>query len=163
MVVPSTIAPRIPMKSGIHTLVCPADELIEYPGRHLLYRSHANCLEALVKEDDRAMPKVGEASFLGSSRALYSFNVYTMDSDFRDDISAVYVFSSTNEKGQYQPVLVGETSQLGNHVRGQKSSPQLKENGAKFICVQLDKDENNRKSTATDLISYYTPPCNGAS
>jgi hypothetical protein len=109
------------------------------------------------------MPKVGEASFHGSSRALYLFNVYTLDSDFRDDISAVYVFSGTNEKGQYQPVLVGETSHLGNHLRTQKKSAPLKENGAKFICVQVNKDEKNRRSTASDLISYYTPPCNAAS
>jgi hypothetical protein len=108
------------------------------------------------------MAKVGEASFHGSSRALYLFNVFTIDSDFRDDISAVYVFSSTNEKGQHQPVLVGETNQLGNQVRNQKKSPRVKENGAKFICVLVNKDEKNRKTTASDLISYYTPPCNGA-
>ena len=109
------------------------------------------------------MAKVGEASFLGSSRALYLFNVYTMDSDFRDDISAVYVFSSTNEKGQHQPVMVGETNQLGNQVRSQKNTSRLKDNGAKFICVQVSKDEKTRKSMASDLISYYTPPCNTAS
>jgi hypothetical protein len=108
------------------------------------------------------MAKVGEASFHGSSRALYLFNVYTMDSDFRDDISAVYVFSATNAKGQHHPVLVGETSQLGNQVRSQKNSSRLKENGAQFICVQVDRNENSRKSTASDLISYYSPACNAA-
>jgi hypothetical protein len=106
------------------------------------------------------MAKVGEASFHGLSRALYRFSVYTLDSAFRDDISAVYIFSSTNAKGQHQPLFVGETSALGTHLRNHSPWSRLREGGVEHVCVHVDKSESSRKSTTGDLIAYYNPSCN---
>jgi hypothetical protein len=106
------------------------------------------------------MPKVGDASFHGISRALYKFGVYTLDSSFKDDISAVYVYCGSNGKGQHQPLYVGETNELGTHIQNLDQWPRLRESGVKHICVRVDKTETSRKSTTSDLIAYYNPSCN---
>ena len=62
------------------------------------------------------MAKAGEVSFLGNSRTVYKFGVYTLDTNFTD-IGAVYIFCSTNAKGQHQPRYVGATGELGHHIQ----------------------------------------------
>lgn len=105
------------------------------------------------------MSKVGDVSFLGSSRAIYKFGVYTLDTNFTD-IGAVYVFSGTNAKGQHQPLYVGATGELGNHIQSHNQWPRIRQDGVKHICVRIDKSESSRNSTTSDLIAYYNPPCN---
>lgn len=105
------------------------------------------------------MAKVEDVSFLGASRAVYKFRVYTLDRTFRD-IGAVYLFSCTNAKGQHQPLYIGQTDKLGNRIQNHNKWPRLRQNGVECICVRVDDDERSRISTTADLTAYYNPPCN---
>jgi hypothetical protein len=102
------------------------------------------------------MAKAGEVSFLGNSRTVYKFGVYTLDTNFTD-IGAVYIFCSTNAKGQHQPRYVGATGELGHHIQDYNQWPRIRQCDVKCICVRVDKSESSRASIASDLIAYYNP------
>jgi len=106
------------------------------------------------------MAKVGDTSFFGTSRTVYRFGVYNLDSNFKDQVAAVYVFATTNDKGQHQPLYIGETDKLGVDVSRQSAMPILREHGEARVCVHLDGDEISRKSKTSDLIAYYKPSGN---
>jgi hypothetical protein len=106
------------------------------------------------------MAKVGDTSFFGSSRTVYRFGVYDLDSNFKDEIAAVYVLSAKNGKGQHRPLYVGETSKLGVDVSRDRALPIVNGHSDATICVHLDDDEMSRKSKTSDLIAYYKPSGN---
>jgi hypothetical protein len=104
------------------------------------------------------MAKIGDTTFFGVSRTVYKFGVFNPNSVFKDRISAVYVFSATNDKGQHRPLYVGETDKLGIDIPRQKTLQIIR--GAAHVCIHLDDDEMSRKSKTSDLIAYYKPPGN---
>jgi hypothetical protein len=106
------------------------------------------------------MAKVGDTSFFGTSRTVYRFSVYDLDSNFKDEIAAVYVLSAKNAKGQYQPLYIGETSKLGIDVSRERAMPIVRGHNDAHICVHLDGDETSRRSKTSDLIAYYKPSGN---
>ena len=106
------------------------------------------------------MARIADTTFFGVSRTVYKFGVFNPNNSFKDRIAAVYVLSVTNDKGQHQPLYVGETDKLGIDIPRQKALPIIRGRGAVHVCVHLDDDEMARRSKTSDLIAYYKPPGN---
>lgn len=106
------------------------------------------------------MARIGDTTFFGVSRTVYKFGVFDPNSNFKDQIAAVYVLSVTNDKGQHQPLYVGETAKLGIDIPRREALPIIRRRGAAHVCVHLDDDEMSRRSKTSDLIAYYKPPGN---
>ncbi len=106
------------------------------------------------------MAKIEDTTLFGDSRTVYGFGVFSSNSVFKDEVAAVYVFTAKNDKGQHQPLYVGETDKLGIEIPRQKTLPVMRRNGAIHVCVHLDNDEASRKSKKADLVAYYRPSGN---
>ncbi len=106
------------------------------------------------------MAKIGDTTFFGDSRTIYNFGVFSPNSVFKDEVAAVYVFAAENDKGQHQPLYVGETDKLGIEIPRQKASPVMLGKPAIHVCVHLDGDKTSRKSKKADLVAYYKPSGN---
>jgi hypothetical protein len=99
------------------------------------------------------MAKVGDATFLGASRTVYEFGVYTLDSNFKDHVAAVYILTATNAKGQREPVNIGETSDLKIYLQNNHDNKWPRD--VAHICVHADNIEASRRSKKLDLVEHY--------
>ncbi len=106
------------------------------------------------------MPSLGEYTFVGHSHTRYVFQVYPLDTNFKDDFGAVYIFSRPTNIHTQIPVYIGETGHLGIHIRNHEKWPCVRRNDAACICIHGDGWKRSRKKKARDLIEHYDPVCN---
>ncbi len=106
------------------------------------------------------MPSVGQYIFIGHSRIRYVFEVYPLNTNFKDDFGAVYIFSRPMNMHTQIPVYIGETDKLGIRIRNHEKWPCVRRNDAARICIHGDSRKRSRKTKAQDLIEHYDPPCN---
>ncbi len=106
------------------------------------------------------MPSLGEYTFVGHSRTRYVFEVYPVDTNFKDGFAAVYIFSRGINIHTQIPVYIGETDKLGICIRNHEKWPCVRRNDAAFICIHGDSGRRSRKARAQDLIKHYDPTCN---
>jgi hypothetical protein len=107
-----------------------------------------------------SMPSLGQYIFVGHSRTRYIFEVYPLDANFKDDFAAVYIFSRPIDTHTQVPICVGETEQLGIHIRNHEKWACIRRNDAACICIHADSSKRSRKAKAQDLITRYDPACN---
>ncbi len=109
------------------------------------------------------MSKFGTIEFAGKSGKLYSFNVYTMDNEFRP-YSAVYCVtersSSENGEGVHNKIYFGSTQDMSAEFNAHSSSQCLQSNRANCVCTHREENEIARNQILKDLIEHYHPPCN---
>lgn len=103
---------------------------------------------------------VGQSTFVGDSGARYIFEIYTLDTNFRDDFAAVYIFSRQTAVLSHIPIYIGETDELGTCIRNHEKWPCVRRNGVTHICIFGEHRRRARKKMAQDLIEHYDPTCN---
>ena len=105
------------------------------------------------------MGKVGTRNWTGKSGKIYSFEMYTLDTSFRE-VECVYIYTKPN-----QSIYVGQTSQLATrlnqHATGKEDSDIcIQRSGATHIDILQLKPESARLDVETDLRNYYKLSCN---
>jgi hypothetical protein len=111
------------------------------------------------------MGKLGTVTFTGNSGAKYGFNVYSLDTDFKE-IGAVYFFTKRvkKENGKFthtKHIYVGQTEDLSERFDNHHAMPCIKRHGTNCICVHSESSESKRRQIEDDIIAAYTPTCNG--
>ncbi|MGD1027542.1 hypothetical protein [Candidatus Binatus soli] len=106
------------------------------------------------------MASLGQVTFVGSSGNKYVFEIYALDTKFKDDFGAIYIFSHQTNVGTHTPVYIGETDQLGIRIPKHEKWPCVRRERATHICIHAEANERLRKAKEQDLIAKYDPPCN---
>lgn len=110
------------------------------------------------------MSKYGTIEFSGKSGKLYSFNVYTIDNEFRP-YSAVYCIthrssSEDSNGGAHDKIYFGSSKDISKELNAHQSSACFNSNQANCICTHREENEHSRHEILGDLIENYDPPCN---
>lgn len=93
----------------------------------------------------------------------YDFIAYSIDTQFEDDASAVYIFTKRtvrDGKGSHSLLYIGETGELGVRIEDHEKWPCVKAEGCNCICVHFVNGKANRKAIEKAFLDKYDPPCN---
>lgn len=110
------------------------------------------------------MPKISTMKFKGASGSDYDFDVYPYDSNWNENIGAVYFVTRRYQKDDqmyyHDEIYVGQTDDLkerhANHHRAQCFT----KHKANALCILLESSEKKRLAIEKDLIDGRNPPCN---
>lgn len=109
------------------------------------------------------MEKLGTTTFYDANDAAYTFDVYPLDAAFHDG-GAVYVVAQRHEDEngafEYDPVYIGQTSDLSNHFGEHPRQACFEEHNAATVCVFADPERATRQEIETALLNRYDAPCN---
>jgi len=107
------------------------------------------------------MSKFGTIEFSGKSGKLYSFNVYSIDTDF-EPYSAVYCVTHRKEDdaghGMHEKLFFGSTEDMSSALK--KAVSKLNGQQVNCICAHREESADAREEIKEDLIEQYQPPCN---
>lgn len=108
--------------------------------------------------------KISTANVKGASGEQYPFEVYSLETFFRQDLGGIYLIARRykNAEGNFSldPIFIGEMddlSRLFGYHRKQKCFEQFYPN---CKCIYLVKDPERRKVIVDDLIEELAPHCN---
>ena len=109
------------------------------------------------------MSKFGTIEFSGKSGKLYSFNVYTIDNEFKP-YSAVYCVthrsSEENGNGFHDKLFFGSTGDISKELDNHDAGSCFESNQANCICTHREENEIARQEIVDDLVGHYDPTCN---
>jgi predicted GIY-YIG superfamily endonuclease len=109
------------------------------------------------------MGKAGTQNWPGKSGKTYSFNVWTIDTSFKE-VECVYIY--TKDIGDsWQLVYVGQTEHLATrleeHENGNEDSDKcIQRSGATHIHVHQESSKLTRILVETDLRNNFKWSCN---
>lgn len=110
------------------------------------------------------MSKLGSVTFKGKSGTEYEFDVYKLNTLFKDDYAAVYCITKReqNKPGSHSHTMiyVGETGELGNRLDNHHKQRCFEQHNANCVCVLGEPNEQTRLKIEADLIANYDPDCN---
>lgn len=107
------------------------------------------------------MANEGTILWSGKSGEKYSYWIYKIGYAFASS-PGNYVFARETESKTYQPVYIGQTSDLSERFDNHHKMPCIKRNGATHICAHKNSSgETARQDEESDLIENYNPVCNG--
>lgn len=108
------------------------------------------------------MGKVADTTICGASGAKYEFEVYTLDTSFKN-IGAVYIFTKgivNDVKRNRDFLYIGQTEELADRIYSHEKWPCLESNDVHFVCVNVDENENSRQRKEADLLQAVETTCN---
>jgi predicted GIY-YIG superfamily endonuclease len=99
----------------------------------------------------------------GKSGMAYTFNVWTIDTQF-NEVACVYIYTKL-VNNNWQAIYVGQTSQLATrlqqHADGDSDSDKcIQRSGATHIHVHQKSPESARLDEETDIRNNYRWSCN---
>jgi len=98
----------------------------------------------------------------GGSSAVYPFRVYFLPADL-PNTGAVLVFSrrtmGDDGRGTHNLIHISQTRDLAQGLADYKNLPCFKKHHANCVCVYLEDDERHRSVIESDLLRYYSAPC----
>lgn len=110
------------------------------------------------------MAKVGTITFTGESGNEYDFDIYPIDTTWRDGIGAVYVvtyrYKKENGKFYHTRIYIGQTDDLKGRLEDHHQIECIQNHDANCVCIHLDADEKSRVKKETDLIRGNSTKCN---
>lgn len=108
--------------------------------------------------------RISTAFFEGASGERYRFEVYQMDTVFKQGLGGVYVIarrSKLKEGFDLEPLFIGEKEDIyflqGYHPQ---QNCYLK-HGANCKCIHIESNKKLREAMVEDLFDHYKPACNG--
>lgn len=101
--------------------------------------------------------------FLGKSGEKYQFNVYELNTSFKN-IGGNYGFTKRTVKqdgsGSHDIIYIGKTEDWSTRFQNHHKEDCISKHGANRICVRHVDSENERDLIEKDLIRNYKPVCN---
>lgn len=75
--------------------------------------------------------------------------------------AANYIFAKVSPQNYWQPIYIGQTSDLSERFDNHHAQPCISRNGATHIHAHTNSaGEQARRAEETDLIQDHSPPCN---
>lgn len=109
----------------------------------------------------KKVKKLSDAVFRGL-RSLYTFAVYTIDSQLADQ-PGVYIFSRRITDrfggGHHRIICIGQTDSLKSEIKKHNRSKVLKEYEANVLCLLREQDEDARIEAVADLKEAHSSVC----
>jgi len=110
------------------------------------------------------MAKLGTIELKGASGTMYSFNMYEIGTDWKDNFPCVYYISkrilkqsgSTTHNGIY----VGETEDLKERHSSHHKQTCFDKYGCNCISVHHEPNSRTRLQIEQDLVKGMNLPCN---
>ena len=110
------------------------------------------------------LKKLSDISFLGKSGTKFAFSVYPLDTNFEDNIPAVYVVTnrSKNDKNEFvhKIIYIGQTEDLKERHSSHHKADCFSKYTANCLCIMHEESESKRLKIERDLIDEKKPPCN---
>lgn len=110
------------------------------------------------------MQKLSDISFEGKSRTKYSFEVYSLNANFKNNISAVYVvtyrYKDDKNNFKHKIIYIGQTENLKERHSSHHKADCFSRLNANCLCVKEVNSEEERLKIERDLINEKNPPCN---
>jgi hypothetical protein len=109
------------------------------------------------------MPKIDDATFMGSSGAKYRFEVHQYGAPL-DPVAGVYIITKRVLRAKvggagYAGVYTGETGNLSQSMAHHPRAECFASNGINSVCILVEADEAKRKATLADLKEGYGLLC----
>ncbi len=109
------------------------------------------------------MSKHGTIEFSGKSGKLYSFNVYSLDTEFRP-YSGVYCITRRSEGDNghriHEKLFISVTDDMSSGVLSETPKSCFENHSANCICTHREESAHARDEIMQDLVGHYNPPCN---
>lgn len=110
------------------------------------------------------MGKLSTATLTDASDNRYQFDVYTMDSMFREGYPGVYMIARRYklEDGQFtlEPLFVGESADLSTLYGYHPQQACIQKHGGNCKCIYHVKSKEKREAIVENLIAALGPHCN---
>lgn len=110
------------------------------------------------------MSKIASIEFEGESGRRYDFDVYMIDTAWKEDVSAVYVVTKRHQKdgGKYShdKLYIGRTGCLKTKCAGHQRAGCFEKHGANCVCVHPVSDEVRGVDIEIDLLQANMTTCN---
>jgi len=104
-------------------------------------------------------------TFTGKSEKKYEFEIYDIDSEWNDNISAVYIVTKRYKKDDggylHNKIYIGRTKDLKDRHSNHHQQLCFDKYNANCICIYQEEDEQQLIDIETDLIQGNTTKCNG--
>lgn len=105
--------------------------------------------------------QVQTITWRGQSGAGYKYWIYPISAEFKA-VAGNYIYARETKPGSYQPIYIGQTSNLAERPDNHHKMPCIKLNGATHIHVHTNSGgEVARLSEETDLVRKWNTVCNG--
>lgn len=110
------------------------------------------------------MAKLSTMKFKGNSGMEYSFDVYPIETTWRDGVAAVYFVTRRYQKddGKYyhEELYVGQTADLRTRHASHHRQGCFDRHNANCLCILQEPVEQQRLAIERDLIQGRNPTCN---
>lgn len=101
-----------------------------------------------------------KCKWTGKSGKEYEYHIRPIGTKFKKE-PGNYVFAKVQNR-QWTPVYIGQTSDLSERFDFHHKADCINRQGATHVHAHLsNKNESVRISEENDLITNYSPPCNG--
>jgi len=106
------------------------------------------------------MTDLGIIEWEGTSGKKYKYWIYKIDTTF-EAVAGNYVFARNIDQKYWQPVYIGQTSDLSERFDDHHKMPCIKQEEATHIHVHKSSDnEAERLAEESDLVKKWNPICN---
>jgi hypothetical protein len=111
------------------------------------------------------MTRLGEVAFNGASGKEYKFDMYSLDTGFKESTGAVYFVTNRTimdmDVGhKHRGIYVGETNDLSMGITAHPKYACFLRHEANCLGIYDEESERTRLAIQRDLIDAYEPPCN---
>jgi len=110
------------------------------------------------------MSKISTITFTGKSATKYDFDVYDINTGWKDDVGVVYVVTKRYKKsyGKYyhDKIYIGRTEDLKERHSNHHQQDCFDSNSANCICIHMESNYQRQVDIETDLIQGNTTQCN---
>ncbi len=106
------------------------------------------------------MASLGTVMLNGASGAEYTFDVYTADTIWLDDIACVYYISNVGNDGRQTSIYIGETEDLKERISPHHKQSCFHRYRYNAISIYQEGLQSRRLEIESDLVQHYSPPCN---
>ncbi len=108
------------------------------------------------------MASLGTITYKGASGKEYTFNIYDFNSSWNEVPAIYFVTHAFNSGSQimHKAIYIGQTDNLKQRFLNHHKQACFSSHNANRLCIIIEKSENARLATETDLIRAIKPPCN---
>lgn len=101
-----------------------------------------------------------EIIWTGQSGREYKYWVFDIGTKFKA-AAANYIFARQTEPNTFNPIYVGQTSDISERFDSHHKMPCIQGASATHICTHTSSDnEHERLAEESDLVNKWHPPCN---
>jgi len=103
-------------------------------------------------------------TFTGKSGKKYEFEIYDINAEWNDNISAIYIVTKRQAKDDggysHNRIYIGRTKDLKERHGNHHQQNCFDKHNANRICIYQEKNEQKLIDIETDLIQGNTTKCN---